>query len=133
MASKPAVVSICVLSFAVGAVATKLSDGRIGIPELVERVRAEMIESERRRTAVGASPLFVAKSVDLEIAFGVKRESEGASKFTLEVIELDAREQVSSETVQKMTLHLDVAQPQDVVIPPSNAGDSLKPARGKLQ
>jgi hypothetical protein len=95
------------------------STSKIGIPELVGEVRKELIQSDLQRTKDNTPALFVAKSVELEISFVVKKADSAGSKISLEVVNLEGKRQVSSEKTQKMTLHLDIQEPQEVSIPPT--------------
>jgi hypothetical protein len=97
----------------------RTDEARIGIPELVSEIRKELIESDLQRDKDGIPALFIAKSVDLEISFVVKKADSAGSKLSLEVVTLDAKRQISAEETQKMTLHLEVQKPQDIIIPPS--------------
>lgn len=97
---------------------SSLAPHGIGIPEFVEEVRRELISSDMQRLANKEAALFEAKSVDLEISFVVKRTTDAGSKVTLEVVDLDAKSNLSAEKTQKMTLHLDIRQPLQENIPP---------------
>jgi hypothetical protein len=91
----------------------------IGIPAFVQQVREELIASDIQRGRTNMPALFTAKSVDLEIAFVAKKSDSASGKLTLEVVDVDAKRELSSEKTQKMTLHLDIAQPEQLSIPPS--------------
>jgi hypothetical protein len=120
-----------VVAFAVGASAAawytsrsvadlhSSESGGIGIPALVDQVRDELIASDLQRTAAGAPALFVARSVDLEVSFVVKHAQEIGSKVALEVVDANSKLTLGTERTHKMTIHLDVQQPETVSIPPS--------------
>ena len=91
----------------------------IGIPALVQQVREELIASDEQRTKANMPALFVAKSVDLEISFVVKQEADVGSKVSLEVIDVDSKHSISAEQAQKLTIHLDIQQPEHLTIPPT--------------
>jgi len=107
--------------FSRGSAASLTDDGGIGIPTLVEQVRQELIASDIRRTQSNMPALFTAKNVDLEISFVVKKSDSVGSKLALRVIDVDAKRSISSEKAQKMTLHLEIQQPEELNIPPSRA------------
>lgn len=90
----------------------------IGIPTLVEQVRSELIESERERVRKGQPPLFEMKSVDIEVAFVVKRTDKLGAKFSVSVVDLDAARDFSSEKTHRMTLHLALPAAETVSLPP---------------
>lgn len=94
-------------------------DGGIGIPALVQQVREELIASDIQRTQANMPSLFTAKSVDLEISFVAKKSDTLGSKVTLQVVDVDAKRTISSEQAQKMTIHLDIQQPEELSISPS--------------
>jgi hypothetical protein len=91
----------------------------IGIPALVDQIRDELIASDLQRTARNAPGLFVARSVDLEISFVVKRALEVGSKVALEVVDADTKLMIGTERTHTMTIHLDVQQPVSFSTPPS--------------
>jgi hypothetical protein len=99
-------------------------NGGIGIPQLVEQVRQELRQSDLQREKNHVPALFVAKSVDLEIAFVVSRSDELSSRVTLKVLDDSLRHEIGSEQTQRMTLHLDVQQPEDITIPPASDGQT---------
>jgi hypothetical protein len=93
--------------------------GDIGIPELINRVRQELIASEESRLENKLPALFVAKSLDLEISFVAKRSAELGSKVVLTAVEAGATVGLESEKTHKMTLHLEVQPPESGSIPPT--------------
>ncbi len=95
-------------------------DGGIGIPSLIEQVRQELIASDIQRTKANMPALFAAKSVDLEISFVAKKSDSVGSKLSLRAVDVDAKRSVSSEKAHKMTIHLDIQQPEELNIPPSH-------------
>jgi len=95
------------------------AENGIGIPAFVNQVRDELIASDIQREQNGQPALFTAKSVDLEVAFVVKRSYGVGSRASLQVVDVDTKREVSSEKTQKMILHLDVQPPVSLSIPPS--------------
>jgi hypothetical protein len=123
-------VGAAVMGFVLGLVAENMLASRgsttvlrensgIGIPAFVEQVRKELIASDIQRMKANMPALFIAKSVDLEISFVAKKSDSAGAKLSLEVVDVDAKRDISSEKTQKMTLHLDIQQPEQLNIPPS--------------
>src|SRR5690242_20584474 len=114
------------------ATSENLSDG-IGIPAFVDRVREELMDSDRKREQEGKPPLLKSRSVDLEFSFVAKKTTGVGSKVALQVIDVDAKRDISSEKTQKMVLHLDVSQPESLEIPPStNTTPTTSPGPGRF-
>jgi hypothetical protein len=89
----------------------------IGIPQLVEQVRSELIEADRQRIRDHQPAIFELRTVDLEVAFVVKRSDKLGSKFSVKVIDLDTAKESSSELTHRMTLHLAIPPTETVTLP----------------
>jgi Trypsin-co-occurring domain 2 len=81
----------------------------LGIADVIEGVRNELIESERRRG--GSDPLFIAKQFELELNFTVEREGGADGKISFNVLgvggSVGGSGKVSSGEVQKLKLTFD--------------------------
>lgn len=92
-------------------VESELKDG-LGITELIEGVKSELIRSDENRRSSGLPPLFEVKSFDLELNFLVKSSRKGLAGINYELVAVSGETEVSSERVQKILLHMDAAKPQ---------------------
>ena len=93
-------------------------DSGPSIPDFVEKVRNELVESDLTRQRNHLPALFTAKSVDLEMSLVVKRSISGGSKFSVQLADIDSKIDRATEQTQKLVLHLDINQPENVSIPP---------------
>lgn len=90
----------------------KDSSDRLGVQELIEKVKIELLEAEEKRIKANESPLFALKNFDLEINFVVKERSKGSGAFDLKILTAGGESEYNSEVTQKIILHMEYAQPQ---------------------
>ncbi|HLJ90059.1 MAG TPA: trypco2 family protein [Candidatus Angelobacter sp.] len=116
------IVVICVVAPFImrqsGSPARADADEGIDVSSLVDQLRRELIASDLERTEKHMPSLLTAKSVDLEVSFVARRSDNTGSKVSIQVIDADSKQEITSERTQKMILHLDIEQPKQLVISP---------------
>lgn len=83
----------------------------LGVQDLIEKVKTELAKTEESRISKGQIPLLELKDFDLEINFVVTESYKGSGTFGFKVVTLGGQTDVSSEKIQKIKLHMTVAQP----------------------
>jgi hypothetical protein len=78
----------------------------LGVKELIERVKSELIASEMERRAANAAALFEIKDFDIEVKFMVSTVKTVSGKLDYKVVVVGGDSQLSSERVQTIKLHL---------------------------
>lgn len=68
------------------------------------------MESQKEREDAGILPLFEVDSLELEIHFTVRQQSEGKAGLSFAVVDAEAEHHYSREQIQKMTLRLKRAE-----------------------
>jgi NTP-dependent ternary system trypsin peptidase co-occuring protein len=87
---------------------------RLGIEDLVNRLRGELEQMEVDRVAAGKSALFEVKNFDLELAFVIKESEKQSGKIEYEVVTAEMEREVGREQTHKIILHLDLVPPQAI-------------------
>jgi Trypsin-co-occurring domain 2 len=91
--------------------AAKGKQRNLGIADVIEGVRNELIESDLRRQASNRDALFITKQFELELNFTVQREGGADGKVSFNVLgvggSLGGSGKVSSGEVQKLKLTFD--------------------------
>jgi hypothetical protein len=95
---------------------TKPTDD-LGINDLIDRVSVALSEREKKRIDENRDALFEVKKFDLEINFVVKKADTHRGGLELKVVTAGAEAQYSSETIQKIMLHMETIKPEKKVIP----------------
>jgi Trypsin-co-occurring domain 2 len=99
--------------------AAKGKQKNLGIADVIEGVRNELIESDLRRQASDRDTLFITKQFELELNFTVQREGGADGKVSFNVLgiggSLGGSGKVLSGEVQKLKLTFDAvgAAPKD--------------------
>src|SRR5688572_21231900 len=103
-------------------------DEGLGIRSLIERVRSELDQLERKRIANNEASLLHLDTFDLEIAFVATRTASAKGGVNYEVITVDNERSVSSERIQRLNLHYKVpAREKDRSAPsPDDSSVSIK-------
>ena len=83
---------------------------QLQIKDVIRKVQQELIESQKEREESGILPLFEVDSLELEINFIVRQQSEGRAGLSFAVVDAEAEHNYSREQVQKMTLRLKRAE-----------------------
>jgi hypothetical protein len=92
---------------------------RIGLQETVDALRAELVAL--MDSAAGQPVQFPVGGVDVEFQVGVTREAEGKLGLKFWVVELGGGGSYSTESIQKVTVHLEA--------PVDDNGDPVKVSR----
>jgi hypothetical protein len=83
----------------------------LGVKDLIENVKKELVETEKNRLAANEPALFEIKDFDLEINFVVSTRRTLTGQLEYKVVTVGDETQVSSERVQKITLHMTAIPP----------------------
>ncbi len=89
----------------------------LGIKELIDSVKRDLVKSEEGRIARKEAPLFNVEYVDLEIKFVVGKTVTEKGQVELKVVTADAEKTTNTELVQTIKLHMATI--------PAVAGESL--------
>ncbi|HKQ07724.1 MAG TPA: trypco2 family protein [Blastocatellia bacterium] len=91
----------------------KVDSAELGVKDLIEKVKSELIEMEQNREREGKAALFELKDFDLEINFVVKAVNKESGQAEFKVITVGGETESDSEKAQKIKLHMTVVQPQN--------------------
>jgi hypothetical protein len=94
------------------------------IHEIIETVRAELKQADDERIKKNEPALFEVKTFDLEINFLAKSAETQSGGLKTELVAISGGSEVSSERVQKITLHLTTIPPKEIVVLPNPAAKS---------
>jgi hypothetical protein len=83
------------------------TDKGLNVANLIEKVRDELAESERRRRTENKASLFDVKTFDLELNFVVRENNTAKGGVDFEVVTIGGELQRSAEEIQKITLHME--------------------------
>jgi hypothetical protein len=98
----------------------------LGLQELIEQVKSELIDAEKERINKNQQSLFILKDFDLEIKFTVNEKHEKSGKIEYEVVTIGGNESVSLEKVQTIKLHMIADTPSKYNVGPSDTvNDSI--------
>jgi hypothetical protein len=92
--------------------ASAKDSAELGVQDLIEKVKSELIKTEQSRVDAGQAPLFELKDFELEISFVVKTSDKESGKAEFEVVTVGGETEFSSEKIQKIKLHMTAVQPQ---------------------
>ena len=84
----------------------------LGVQDLIEKVKSELIKTEQKRIDAEQAPLFELKDFELEVSFVVKTSNKESGKAEFEVVTVGGETEFSSEKIQKIKLHMTAVQPQ---------------------
>jgi hypothetical protein len=101
----------------------------LSLSDLIELVRLELVESEARRQVKGMEPLFLVKSMDIEVKVGLVGSAKANGKFDLKVLTIGGQRERQDQIVHTIKLHLESLPSQ---IPAKQSPESELP-RGLLQ
>jgi Trypsin-co-occurring domain 2 len=96
----------------------------LGLRELIKDIKSDLAKSEEERLEAGENPVFKVEDVDLEINFVINKQYAESGGIEYKFVTLGNQSQISSEKVQKITLHMKAIQPEDRPVRP--AGDLSK-------
>ncbi len=84
----------------------------LGVKELIEEVKSELVKSEQSRMAANQASLFELKDFDLEIKFVVNERRTESGKIEYQVVTVGGETTFSSERVQTIKLHMTAVPPK---------------------
>lgn len=96
----------------------------LGVKDLIEKVKAELIETEQNQIKSNQAALFEIKDFDLEINFVVSTRHTGTGKLEYNVVTVGGETEVSSERIQKINLHMTAIPPKAIEKPMSQSSVS---------
>lgn len=85
----------------------------LGVQDLIEKVKDELIKTEQKRIKDGRDPLFELKDFELEINFVVTNRNKESGGFDFKVVTLEGERDISSERIQKVKLRMAAIPPQE--------------------
>jgi Trypsin-co-occurring domain 2 len=98
----------------------------LGVKELIEEVKSELVKTEQSRIAANQTSLFELKDFDLEIKFVVSERRTESGKIEYKVVTVGGETVLNTEKVQTIRLHMTAVAPksgQVPAIPPPVTGD----------
>jgi K+ transporter len=98
---------------------------RLGVQELIEKVKSELIATEKKRVEANEAPLFMLQDFELEINFVVKENTTQKGDFDFKVITVGSAADYGSEKTQTIKLRMTAAQPQHQETPALDAPDKI--------
>lgn len=93
----------------------------LGIDSLVKRVQTELSNLEQERREKNIAPTFQLKSVELEVAFVVKKTSTQSGSAQVEVATVKNELQTGSEHTHRLKLILEIAPHFEASVGPSGS------------
>lgn len=87
------------------------------ISELIRRVKKGLEAANAEANAKQEAALFKAKTFDLEVTFVVEASTSSEGKTEYHLVTVDNTLEAKSERTQKITIHMDVVQPERIVKP----------------
>ncbi|KPK91870.1 MAG: hypothetical protein AMJ94_06240 [Deltaproteobacteria bacterium SM23_61] len=85
---------------------TDRASGGLGVKELIQKVKSELIATEIERRSSNEAALFEIKDFDLEIKFTVNTSRTVSGKIDYKVVVVGGDKKLSSEEVQTIKLHM---------------------------
>ena len=101
----------------------------INIADVIQLVRCQLIESERRLQDAGLPALFRTKQFELELSFLVRRSARGGGSLQLWVVNVEGGADYAKEEVQKIKLVFDTEIAVDKPTSGTAAAAALAKAR----
>lgn len=99
--------------------------GRLGVQELIEKVKSELVGTEKKRVEANESPLFMLQDFELEINFVVKENTAQKGDFDFKVVTVGGAADYGYEKTQRIKLRMSVVQPQQQETPALDAPDKI--------
>lgn len=90
-----------------------VADNGMGIDELVQCVKAELVKADEDTRKLKQAPTFRVSGFDLELNFVVKNRNTVKGGLQTELIAVGSEAEVASEKVQKITLHMLPLEPEN--------------------
>lgn len=81
-------------------------EGNLGIGEVLQRIKTELIETDRERQSQGEQALFWVDDVSVELKFAVSRVSGDSLKFDLKVLGYNDKEDYTTERCHTIRINL---------------------------
>ena len=106
---------------------TLLSHAPIEVADVIEYMRAQLIESETRRVRDGLLPLFEVDKLEIELKMVLRESADSSGKVDLRLLALTAGDQVQTEQTHTINLTLRSADKAQVH-QPSGRVSGLRPA-----
>lgn len=100
-------------------------DTRLGVKELIEKVRGELIELDRKRIEANEAHLFELKDFELEVNFVVKESNTQKGAFDFKVVTVGGEAGFSSEQTQKIVLRMTAIKEMELQAEPTNEGGKI--------
>lgn len=98
----------------------------LGVKELIEEVKSELVKAEQSRMAANQVSLFELKDFDLEIRFVVNEQRTESGAIEYKVVTVGGETTISSEKIQTIKLHMAAIPPKTSQVPaiPPPANDN---------
>jgi hypothetical protein len=93
------------------------AENGLEISQLIRRVKTELEAANTAANQNHEAALFQAKTFDLELTFVVEASTSTEGKTDYRLVAVDNTLEAKSERTQKITIHMDVVQPERVVKP----------------
>lgn len=103
---------------------------KLGIADLIERVRSELVDSETKMREKYENPLFSLKELDLEVNVIIQTSTEKAGFFEIFVAALGLKEEYSESDIHKVRLRFEVPHFQTEV---AHSPGSTQPSQVLMQ
>jgi len=81
-------------------------DDEVSVKELIQRISADLLESEEERTAGGRRAVFEVSELTIELSFVVSRSRQGQGGIDLKVVSMGGQADRGDERTKRMTLPL---------------------------
>jgi hypothetical protein len=85
---------------------------KLGVTELIQQVKKELVEMEEKRVQTKEAPLFVVKEFELEVNFVVKENYNQKGDFDFKVVTVGNETDLGTEKTQKITLRMTTILPE---------------------
>lgn len=90
----------------------KKEPAALGVQDLIEKVKEELIKTEEKRINAKQAPLFELKDFELEINFVITASEKEAGSFEFKAVTLNSETETTTEKTQKIILRMSAVQPQ---------------------
>jgi hypothetical protein len=105
--------------------AEKDTSARLGVKELIEKVKSELVATEKKRIESNEAPLFLLKDFELEINFVVKEGTTQKGDVDFKVVTVGGTSDYTTEQTQKIKLVMTAVPPQPEKALPTDSTDKI--------
>jgi hypothetical protein len=84
----------------------------LGVQELIEKVKEELIKTEEKRISAQQAPLFELKDFELEINYVITASEKESGGFEIKAVTLNSETETTTEKTQKIILRMSAIKPQ---------------------